>query len=228
MDSLGERCYGPRVSLRLVVVSGPCIGSQLRLGQHTVLEIGRSPAAALTLADPQVADLHLKLYREGDGFTCFDLTGAGFLHNRQRTLKARLAVGDVIEVGAHAIRLISDLPEMVPRLDRAAIPPAASAAPAGGAALRALQGNDAGRVFPLDDRAVTIIGRGATTDVTLWDIRASRAHARIDRQGSAYRLSDLNSSNGTFVNGRRITTHHLRPGDTIRIGTSLLEFVRSG
>ena len=70
--------------------------------------------------------------------------------------------------------------------------------------------------------------RGVSTDVTLWDIRASRAHARIDRRGSAFRLSDLNSSNGTFVQGQRITTHDLRDGDVIKIGGTLLRFHPTG
>jgi pSer/pThr/pTyr-binding forkhead associated (FHA) protein len=212
---------------RLVVISGPGIGTQLKLSHQTVVEIGRSPTADLTLNDPHVADLHLKLYREGNGFVCFDVTGAGFGHNRQRVLKAQLAVGDVIQVGSHAIRLIADRPDMVPRVDPTQVmraPPGA----AGRALLRSIRGNDAGKTFPLGDKPVVIIGRGVSTDITLWDIRASRAHARIDRQGNAYRISDLNSSNGTFVNGQRITTHHLQAGDMIKIGTSVLQFSPEG
>jgi pSer/pThr/pTyr-binding forkhead associated (FHA) protein len=206
-----------------------------------MVEIGRSASADLTINDPQVADLHLKLYREGAIYTCFDVTGQGFGHNGQRVLKASLNVGDLIQVGAHAIRLIADRPDMVPHVPAAPAAPApapalaapaaappqrAPAAPAqaqNGAALRAVRGNDAGKTFPLG-KDVVIMGRGVSTDITLWDIRASRAHCRIDRRGNAYRISDLNSANGTYVNGKKIRVHDLRQGDMIKIGASVLQF----
>lgn len=218
------------MSLRLVVVNGAGIGSQVKLTGQPMVEIGRSASADLTVNDPQVADLHLKLYREGAVYTCFDVTGQGFGHNGQRVLKASLTVGDLIQVGAHAIRLIADRPDMVPHVAAPPAPPQPVAAPApaapqvqNGAALRAVRGNDAGKTFPLG-KDVVIMGRGVSTDITLWDIRASRAHCRIDRRGTAFRISDLNSANGTYVNGKKIRVHDLRPGDMIKIGASVLQF----
>ncbi len=218
------------MSLRLVVVNGAGIGSQVKLTGQPMVEIGRSSSADLTLNDPQVADLHLKLYREGAVYVCFDVTGQGFGHNGQRVLKASLAVGDLIQVGGHAIRLIADRPDMVPHVPTPPTPPAPQpVAPQpqtqtpNGAALRAVRGNDAGKTFPLA-KDVVIMGRGVSTDITLWDIRASRAHCRIDRRGNAYRISDLNSANGTYVNGKKIRVHDLQPGDMIKIGASVLQF----
>lgn len=190
-----------------------------------MVEVGRSAAADLTLHDPHVADIHLKIYREGVAYTCFDVTGAGFLHNNRRSLKAQLSVGDVIQVGSHVIRLLSDSTTNVPMVNTAQAPGVGN----GLAVLQVVKGNDAGKCFPLGPKSVLILGRGVSTDITIWDIRASRAHCRIDRVASGqYRISDLNSSNGTTVNGHKITTHDLRAGDLVRIGATVMRFLPAG
>ena len=63
-----------------------------------------------------------------------------------------------------------------------------------------------------------VLGRDSTTDVTIMAAGVSRRHAQIilDREGGW--LQDLGSSNGTFVNGKRITRHLLAEGDTITVG----------
>jgi hypothetical protein len=69
----------------------------------------------------------------------------------------------------------------------------------------------------LGDR--TRIGRHGAIDLKLLDPKVSRQHADIEIQGTTCRITDLNSSNGTFVNGRRITEpHELKHGDAIKIG----------
>jgi pSer/pThr/pTyr-binding forkhead associated (FHA) protein len=197
-----------------------------------MVEIGSAPGADLTLNDPHIAAMHIKLYLEGQVYVCFDVTGQGFGHNNQRVVKASLTIGDLIHLGSHQIRLIADLPDLQPRVapQVPAAPPLAPAAPrapnANGepASLRAVQGNDAGKSFPLG-KEVMIMGRGVSTDITLWDIRCSRAHCRIDRRGNAYQVSDLNSSNGTFVNGKKLRApHRLQAGDMIKLGASVLQF----
>ncbi len=65
------------------------------------------------------------------------------------------------------------------------------------------------------------IGRSPQAEVFLWDDGVSRRHAKIirDPDGSA-KLVDLESTNGTFINGRRIHAEGLREGDRVRIGQS--------
>jgi hypothetical protein len=53
---------------------------------------------------------------------------------------------------------------------------------------------------------------------------ASRYHAEIKFDDGAWVISDLNSGNGTFVNGVRIRSHHLAPGDEVRVDQTLLTF----
>jgi hypothetical protein len=63
------------------------------------------------------------------------------------------------------------------------------------------------------------IGRAAGTEIQIEDTYASGRHARVfDRDGTVY-IEDMNSTNGTYVNGRRVgAQERLRPDDRIRIG----------
>lgn len=72
--------------------------------------------------------------------------------------------------------------------------------------------------------AGAVIGRDPRSGLVLHDPRVSARHAEIRRQGAAWVLSDLGSANGTFVNGRRVHQHVLRPGDEIRVGETVLWF----
>ena len=68
------------------------------------------------------------------------------------------------------------------------------------------------------------VGRGAGCTVVVADTFASQVHARLTGDGTGLRVEDLGSTNGTFVNERRIDSAvDLRVGDVVRIGQSTLE-----
>ena len=71
---------------------------------------------------------------------------------------------------------------------------------------------------------VTVIGRGSDADLRLADQAVSRRHAEIRVGGGAAVLNDLHSTNGTTVNGARITTTRLADGDEVRLGETRLIF----
>ena len=75
----------------------------------------------------------------------------------------------------------------------------------------------------------TLIGRNPTTDVTLLDENISREHALIlfDAESGAYTIEDLQSTNGTKVNGKGVRSHALQPGDEIQVGHTRFQFVRT-
>ncbi len=74
----------------------------------------------------------------------------------------------------------------------------------------------------------TIIGRTDECDVTLDDDEVSREHAAIHDVGGTWRLEDLDSANGVFVNGQRVDAYPLLGGEVIRVGCALLLFLPEG
>jgi hypothetical protein len=80
-----------------------------------------------------------------------------------------------------------------------------------------------GRSYPLSIGS-TVIGRGDQANLRLPDVGISRRHARLDYDGSQVVLTDLGSTNGSMVNGQRISAVALNPGDMIQIGTTTLTF----
>lgn len=68
----------------------------------------------------------------------------------------------------------------------------------------------------------TTIGRGEQAQIRLPDVGISRVHVRVDFDGGQVIVTDLGSTNGTLVNGQRISTIALQPGDMIQLGTTSL------
>jgi hypothetical protein len=83
------------------------------------------------------------------------------------------------------------------------------------------QGPQPGQTFMLDQDLLTL-GRDPASHVVINDPQVSRQHARITRQGGMMILEDLGSTNGTFVNGMRLTgPHTLADGDVIGLGDAV-------
>ncbi len=70
------------------------------------------------------------------------------------------------------------------------------------------------------------IGRASECDICITkDELVSRMHARLDWDGNAWIAVDLDSTNGTFVNGNRIGEHRLEVGDVLEIGDTQYQFL---
>ncbi len=91
------------------------------------------------------------------------------------------------------------------------------------ASLFVVRGRDQGKHFSLT-AATSRIGREASCEIRLMDSEASRSHAELRRSGNDFVLCDLGSSNGTLVNGQRVSQVPLASGDRIEIGGTLLIF----
>jgi hypothetical protein len=91
--------------------------------------------------------------------------------------------------------------------------------------LRVERGFRAGREIILS-RPVLTVGRAEGCDIGLFgDPDVERVHARLVRHGDGYLLKDEGTAGGTYVNGERLAgPRHLRAGDVIRLGNSLLRF----
>jgi two-component system, NtrC family, sensor kinase len=84
-----------------------------------------------------------------------------------------------------------------------------------------IRGVDQGSRFELTEPTVRL-GRDPSSTIALHDTEVSRHHAEIRRVDGEYAISDLSSSNGTFINGQRIRHQQLASGDQLQVGSTLM------
>jgi signal transduction histidine kinase len=97
------------------------------------------------------------------------------------------------------------------------------------ASLFVIQGRDQGTRFELDSHSVSYpLGRDTANPIQLHDTEVSRRHAELRRNGDMFLISDLGSSNGTFVNNQRIQQQELASGDQVQIGRTVMLFTGLG
>ncbi len=156
------------------------------------LVLGRDPASDIVIDAPVVSARHAQLKRSEAGYEIADLGSKnGLFFEGCRIAHKPLADGDVLHIG----------PEVTLTYQ---------AAPLAEALLRTLD---------LRNRTTLILGRDPQNDAVVDHPSVSRFHARITRRDGAFVIADLNSTNGTFVNGERVVRERfLQPGDAIRIG----------
>ena len=109
--------------------------------------------------------------------------------------------------------------------EQGGVPPAA--APFDGAALIELdqvEGTAGRRMHDIGEETVTV-GRSPESNILLDDVTVSRKHAEIERGERGYRIRDVGSLNGTYVNRVRVDAVDLRNGDEIQIGKYRFKFV---
>ena len=84
-------------------------------------------------------------------------------------------------------------------------------------------GGRTGESFSLSDDRIAV-GRRPDSGIFLDDVTVSRDHAVLIRRGADYWLDDCGSLNGTYVNRRRVESHHLQDGDELQIGKYKLTY----
>src|SRR5262245_37362705 len=82
--------------------------------------------------------------------------------------------------------------------------------------------------LPLRDGETVKLGRSRSCDLALRSPEASRHHAEISLGADGWVVRDLDSTNGTYVNGERVSRRELRPGDRIEIGGDSITFCEVG
>lgn len=177
------------------------------------MTLGRAADNDVMIASSVVSGHHARLQRDASGTVRIIDVGStnGLLAGNQRVQQQTLRDGDAVsvvnQVWIQYRQWIGFLPAEEP-----------ARAPA--TALR--------RIDPTTQPQITI-GRAPDNDIFLDDPRVSRRHALIERLGTRFRLRDLNSDNGTFVNGEPVKGMvWIKPGDEIRIATIQLVFAQDG
>jgi biotin operon repressor len=178
--------------------------------------------AAITGMTRQAVAKHVHILRQ-----------AGLLQERQG--KRSRTVKEFVVDAAEAWLLANDLARLIerPKVPDLHAPPTVDLA-AGGAlpatvrhrpGILVLRGPTMVASLALSRGERWTIGRAQRCDIPLEDKRVSQQHAVIRRQGEAYLLADLESRNGTWVNGFRLapgTAVRLGPGDVVRVGDTVL------
>jgi pSer/pThr/pTyr-binding forkhead associated (FHA) protein len=179
------------------------------------LSIGRAPDNRLPIADALVSSRHARIFVQGGEYVIEDLSSRnGTLVNGQRVATQRLRDGDQIRIG-----------QMTFIFQRAAGPAAAPGAPQPRPAGRPTAGLllPQGEFVAMRDAALAI-GRASDNQVVLADPQASSRHARLVAEPGGVVVEDLDSTNGTFVNGQQVSRQLLAPGDRIRVGHTEMVF----
>jgi pSer/pThr/pTyr-binding forkhead associated (FHA) protein len=201
-------------------------------GDHVL--VGRAAACDIVLSDETVSRSHARVERRGGGFVIEDLgTPNGTFVNGARVERMTLSPGDTIVLGKSTLRF--EAGGETPEPDVTTIATEAeldTILTEEAVTVRLHNSSDpslvvhlAGKTWevPLSGDALTV-GRHPTNDIVVETPSASRQHARVERRGDAVSIHDLESGNGTRVNGERVTERRLEDGDTIRIGDARFVF----
>jgi ABC-type multidrug transport system ATPase subunit/predicted component of type VI protein secretion system len=205
----------PGSRLRLTFRSGSRQGSALEPA-GSVIRIGRGPDNAVaTPGERVVSQQHAKIVRLDDGYVLIDLESTnGTLLNGQRVQRARLLDGDVVALGPGGpeleVRVLEPAPAERHAETTVVIPNFADLA--GRRATGTLV-----REVAVEDGTLEI-GRDEAAALRLDSPIVSRRHARLIRDGDGLHVQDVDSSNGTFVNGIRVERATLRPDDRVVVG----------
>ena len=217
-------------AIRLRIEQGPEAGRVFTLTEGAIT-IGRQEGNTIVIDDRQLSRVHARLADGIEGPTITDLDSAnGTFVNDQRIDAPRpLRPGDRLRLG-ETVFLLEGAPMAEADQGATVIVPLPQARTAPIPALRAnvprLLRQDTLQVYALDQPEITI-GRQADNGIVLADTQVSRQHARLTISAAGVTITDLDSANGTRVNGRPIAAPTpLHDGDTIQIG--LVQFQCGG
>src|SRR6185436_15558490 len=87
------------------------------------------------------------------------------------------------------------------------------------------KGVDKGKSIAVGDRGAVIVGRDTSAGITINDTMASRNHFKVEARTGSYVLVDLNSKNGTLLNGSRVKESRIAAGDRIQVGETVFSFM---
>jgi pSer/pThr/pTyr-binding forkhead associated (FHA) protein len=182
------------------------------------LQIGRDPVCQVVLPSTSVSRQHALIAPSLHGYIITDRSTNGVLVSGTKVRGSQqLGQGDVIRVGEHEFRF-----EIVAPLSQ----PDSNESDKRALAIMEVvtDGPLKGARFPVE-RPVVHIGRSAENDVRIADDSVSGAHATLVRRGAVWHLIDLASTNGTFVEGKRIDGEAIIQGEAeLRFGGVKLTF----
>lgn len=185
------------------------IVKELPLGDGAY-SIGRNPDNAIVLKETSLARQHAEWIIQANTCTVRDL-GGGVLLNDHKIGEAQIKPGDIVVLGRLSCEISWD----------------------DGQGSKAWE-DQIGQleiIYPKEmsgtlflEKTEMMMGRVPECDIQVMDKQSSRQHAKIALRDHIYTIEDMQSANGTWVNGKRITIHPLCIGDVIQIGALQYRF----
>lgn len=164
--------------------------------ERSPMILGRSADSNIVVLYPTVSRRHLEISQTAAGYQIKDLNSKlGLTFLGERIQEKILKNGDVFYIGSNVkLTFTENTPLYL------------------------------SQSINLKNKDIVTIGRSSDNDVQIDHPQLSRHHAKIERQGTSLIISDLDSFNGTFLNGKQLTRpQSLRAGDKLRIGPYLLQ-----
>jgi|GEM_PF-2030225 len=182
--------------------------------------IGRKEGNRIALPDKSVSRQHAQLEISAGNMTIQDLGSAnGVFKNGKQIQKETINEGDIVQIGKYSLELKGDdnektrmVPESYTSLKYR---------------LMLMEGGKVKEEYPLDENELTI-GRAEENKVVLKNETVSRRHVIVKKENNQYKITDLGSSNGTFINNKKVKEKVLSKGDEIKIGKFVLRFLPGG
>ncbi|MGZ3717012.1 MAG: FHA domain-containing protein, partial [Bdellovibrionota bacterium] len=234
--------------IRIHVYNADNLVTEFESKEDKEISLGRAPGCSITLDDPTISRLHAVIFPLNGGWVLQRKANFGaVLLNGQEVENAPLDGGEELKIGPFSLRVEIDVPQptsltgskgAVSDSKALAIPPDKTGSientgggdgrtkfvSAGVSALFRMEPGSANVDEFLMEKDVALFGRGSNCDVVLTEKKASRKHFEVRRQGLSFFLKDLNSANGTVVNGNAVTEAELVAGDLIQVGESKIQF----
>ncbi len=194
-----------------------------------IFQIGRSDDNDVVLADLGVSRRHARLEVTVEGVVVEDLgSGNGTYFRGKRVTRQVLGAGDQVKIDPFTLTLARPQVAYAAAQEvtdgRDATIPVKSARPTGRLVVVSAHKMPV-REFPLPPAGTLRIGRSDKNEIVLPEPASSRVHAEVLDSPEGWVIRDHGSSNGTFVNARRVKQKVLEDGDRVRIGTVELRFI---
>lgn len=183
------------------------------------ITIGRSATNALVIDDPLASDIHLEVLVDNENLTLRNLvpTQPVTVNGQPVNGACELKPDDQIRLGDVELVVIDPKKEARVAAEESASVTQMRAPKATGWSLKANHSALANRVFPLKE--INIIGRASECDISLAAAHLSRRHAQLQVVDNMLFVKDLDSANGTYLNGKRVAEARVKRGDELRFDT---------
>ena len=180
------------------------------------ITIGRSATNALVIDDPIAADIHMEVLVDNEHLTLRNLVPSKpvLVNNQIVTEACELKPDDQITLGQIELIVIDPKREARVLADETVNVTQLRVPKTTGWSLKANHTALANRIFPLKE--LNIIGRASDCDISLAAAHLSRRHAQLHIIDGMLFVKDLDSANGTFLNGKRIAEARVKRGDELR------------